>query len=123
MEQYSGKAIFNGTAIGRILFYSKNQHQVKRHKVQDVEAEIARFEAAKEIAMQIRLRNISGIIIIDFINMEDKENETKLKEILRELLSNDPVQTELVEITKLGLVELTRKKICKTLAEQLADAQ
>ncbi len=52
MEQYSGKAIFNGTAIGRILFYSKNQHQVKRHKVKDVEAEIARFESAKETAIE-----------------------------------------------------------------------
>lgn len=51
MEQYSGKSIFNGTAIGRILFYSKNQHQVKRYKVQDVEAEIARFEVAKETAV------------------------------------------------------------------------
>jgi len=80
-------------------------------------------EAAKEIARQIRLRNISGIIIIDFINMEEKENENKLKEFLRELLDEDPVQTELVEITKLGLVEITRKKVCKTLAEQLADVQ
>lgn len=51
MGQYSGKAIFNGTAIGRILFYSKNQQQVKRYKVQDVEAEIARYEEAKEIAI------------------------------------------------------------------------
>lgn len=51
MEQYGGKAIFNGTAIGRILFYSKNQHQVKRYKVQDVEAEIERYEAAKETAV------------------------------------------------------------------------
>ncbi len=52
MEQYSGKAIFNGTAIGRILFYSKNQHQIKHYKVQDVEAEIARYEAAKETAVE-----------------------------------------------------------------------
>ena len=80
-------------------------------------------EAAQEIAAQIRLRNLSGIIIIDFINMNEKENEEKLKELLRGYLAADPVQTELVDITKLGLVELTRKKICKTLAEQLTDAQ
>lgn len=80
-------------------------------------------EAAKEIAAQIRLRNLSGIIIIDFINMSEKEKEEQLKEVLRTYLAEDSVQTELVDITKLGLVELTRKKICKTLAEQLADAQ
>lgn len=80
-------------------------------------------EAAKEIAAQIRLRNLSGIIIVDFINMTEKEKEEQLKETLRSYLTDDPVQTELVEITKLGLMELTRKKICKTLAEQLADAQ
>ncbi len=81
------------------------------------------IEAAKEIAAQIRLRNLSGIIIIDFINMNEKEKEEQLKEVLRSYLADDSVQTELVEITKLGLMELTRKKICKTLAEQLEEAQ
>lgn len=52
MEQYSGKSIFNGTAIGRILFYSKNQQQVKRRKIEDTDAEIARYEAAKEVAVE-----------------------------------------------------------------------
>lgn len=80
-------------------------------------------EAAKEIAAQIRLRNLSGIIVIDFINMSDPSRQEQLKEKLRNYLKEDPVQTELVDITKLGLVELTRKKICKTLAEQLSDAQ
>ncbi len=52
MEQYSGKSIFNGTAIGRILFYQKNQQQVKRRKIEDPEAEIARYESAKEVATE-----------------------------------------------------------------------
>lgn len=77
------------------------------------------LEAAKEIAAQIRLRNISGIIIIDFINMTEKEYKDRLTEQLKIYLAKDPVQTEFVEITKLGLVSLTRKKINKTLAEQL----
>lgn len=81
------------------------------------------LEAAKEIAAQIRLRNLSGIIIIDFINMSEASRQEQLKDALRNYLKEDPVQTELVDITKLGLVELTRKKICKTVAEQLADAQ
>lgn len=52
MEQFSGKSIFKGTAIGRILFYSKNQQQVKRAKVEDVEAEIKRYEEAKAKAIE-----------------------------------------------------------------------
>lgn len=52
MEQFTGKSIFKGTAIGRILFYSKNQQQVKRSKVEDTEAEVARYEAAKAKAIE-----------------------------------------------------------------------
>jgi len=79
------------------------------------------LEAAKEIAAQIRLRNLSGIILIDFINLSDKEKEEHLKEELRSLFKADSVPTEVVDITKLGLMEITRKKIYKTLAEQLAE--
>ena len=52
MEKFSGKAIFKGTAIGKILFYSKNEQQVKREKIDDADAEIARYEKAKETAIQ-----------------------------------------------------------------------
>ena len=52
MEKFSGKAIFKGTAIGKILFYSKNEQQVKREKINDADAEIARYEKAKETAIQ-----------------------------------------------------------------------
>lgn len=52
MEQFTGKSIFNGIAIGRILFYSKNQREVKRNKVEDAEIEIARYESAKETAIE-----------------------------------------------------------------------
>ena len=81
------------------------------------------MEAAKEIAMQIRLRNLSGIILIDFINLSDSEKKEKLTEYLRQIFKTDSVQTEVVDITKLGLMEITRKKVYKTLAEQLADVQ
>ncbi|MGN0495564.1 MAG: phosphoenolpyruvate--protein phosphotransferase [Lachnospiraceae bacterium] len=52
MEQFVGKSIFRGTAVGKILFYSKNQQQVKREKIDDTESEIARYEAAKEAAIE-----------------------------------------------------------------------
>ncbi|MCR5823263.1 MAG: ribonuclease E/G [Lachnospiraceae bacterium] len=76
-------------------------------------------EAAREIAYQLKLRNISGIIVIDFINQHDEGLRTKLLENLKNEFRNDSIQTELVDITKLGLVEVTRKKVHKCIAEQL----
>lgn len=81
------------------------------------------MEAAKEIANQIRLRNLSGIILIDFINLSSEEQQEKLKEELKNLFKDDPIQTEVIDFTKLGLMEITRKKVLKTLAEQIADIQ
>lgn len=77
------------------------------------------MEAAKEAALQIRLRNLSGIIIIDFINMSSKDDENELIEYMKKLVSNDSTTTIVIDITPLGLMELTRKKISKTLSEQL----
>ncbi len=77
------------------------------------------LEAAEEIGHQIRLRNLSGIIIIDFIDMETEEDRKLLVSRLEEFLSKDPVKTTIVEITKLNLVEVTRKKIRKPLYEQI----
>lgn len=77
------------------------------------------LEAAKEIAYQLRLRNLSGMILIDFIDMKDEENNQLLMETLKEECSKDGVKTSVVDMTKLGLVEVTRKKTRKTLYEQL----
>ena len=77
------------------------------------------LEAAKEIAYQLRLRNISGIIIIDFINLLAKEDEAVLLKEFRTYLKDDPVKTDLIDMTKLGLVEVTRKKIRKSLRDSL----
>lgn len=76
------------------------------------------MEAAREAAKQIRLRNLSGIIIIDFINMESEENTQQLLRELRFYLSKDPIQTSLVDMTPLGLVEVTRKKVRRPLCEE-----
>lgn len=77
------------------------------------------LEAAKECARQLRLRNISGIVIIDFIDMQSTKDKNELLDKLASYLSRDPVKTTLVDMTKLGLVELTRKKVRKSLKEQL----
>ncbi len=76
-------------------------------------------EAAQMIARQIKLRNISGIIIIDFINMELEENRKELLQLLSSYVREDKVKTRVMGMTSLGLVEMTRKKIEKPLWEQI----
>lgn len=78
------------------------------------------LEAAAEVARQLRLRNLSGIIVVDFIDMEAKEDQDLLMGTLENMLKADPVKTSVVEITKLNLVEITRKKIRRPLYEQAA---
>ena len=77
------------------------------------------MEAANEIAKQIRLRNISGIIIIDFIDLEDEVKKHQLMKELERLFEKDPVKTVLDDMTPLGLVEGTRKKTRRPLHEQI----
>lgn len=77
------------------------------------------LEAAKEAANQIRLRNLSGIILVDFIDLEKEEDRNQLMHELRELLKKDAVPTNLVDMTKLQIAEITRKKQKKPLHEQI----
>lgn len=77
------------------------------------------FEAAKEISRQLRLRNLSGIIIVDFINMKNNDDINELFSYIRQLSSDDKITTTAVDITRLGLVEMTRRKTGKSLKEVL----
>ena len=77
------------------------------------------MEAADEIGRQLRLRNLSGIILIDFIDMEREEDRDMLMRHLGEVVSKDPVKTTVVDMTRLNLVEVTRKKVRKPLYEQI----
>ncbi len=76
-------------------------------------------EAAEEIMRQVRLRDIGGIIIIDFIDMENAKQKQELLEILKELSKNDRNRTNIGSITPLGLVEMTRKKVRQCMTKQL----
>ena len=80
-------------------------------------------EAALEISRQMRLRNLSGIILVDFIDLKSEEKKQELFDYLRECLRQDPVRSILVDITALHLAEITRKKIRGTLKEQLAGTE
>lgn len=77
-------------------------------------------EAATEIARQLRLRNISGIIIVDFIDMSSEEHKKELMRCFSAVLEKDHIPTRLVDMTALNLVEITRKKIRRSLYEQMA---
>lgn len=91
-----------------------------RKKLQETICKI-NMEAADEIGRQLRLRNLSGIILIDFIDMESQEDRGQLMRHLGEVVSRDPVKTTVVDMTKLNLVEVTRKKVRKPLYEQVQD--
>lgn len=77
------------------------------------------MEAAKEVAKQMRIRNLSGIIIVDFINLDDEDATKELLRAFRQYLVKDPIQSTLVDVTGLQLVEVTRKKVRKPLHESI----
>ena len=68
-------------------------------------------EATVEIAKQLRLRDIGGIVIIDYIDMHIEENQRKIEELLKEELKKDRSKTQILGFTKLNLLEMTRKHI------------
>jgi ribonuclease E len=78
------------------------------------------LEAADEIARQLRLRDIGGIIVIDFVDMEIKENRDKVVKAFRAALARDKTRTQVFNISELGLVEMTRKRIGEGLLESVA---
>lgn len=75
-------------------------------------------EATIEIAKQLRLHDIGGIIIIDYIDMHNEENNKKIEDLLKEQLKNDRAKTQVEGFTKLNLMEMTRKHICSHLDEK-----
>ncbi|HEX6301767.1 MAG TPA: Rne/Rng family ribonuclease [Acidimicrobiia bacterium] len=78
------------------------------------------LEAAEEIGRQLRLRDIGGIIVIDFIDMETTENQQKVLRRLKETLARDKTRTQVFEVSHLGLVEMTRKNVSAGLLEQFS---
>jgi ribonuclease E len=79
------------------------------------------LEAADEIARQLRLRDVGGIIVIDFIDMETRSNRDAVVTSFRASLSRDKTRTQVFDISELGLVEMTRKRISEGLVESLSD--
>ncbi len=79
------------------------------------------MEAAEEIAKQLRLRDIGGIIVIDFIDMEIRDNRAKVVEAFRNALAHDKTRSQIFDISELGLVEMTRKRIGEGLLREYSE--
>jgi ribonuclease E len=78
------------------------------------------LEAAEEVARQLRLRDIGGIIVIDFVDMEIKKNRDEVMKVFRDALARDKTRTQAFEMSELGLVEMTRKRISEGLVESFS---
>ena len=79
------------------------------------------LEAAHEVARQLRLRDIGGIIVIDFIDMEIKSNREAVQKAFREALARDKTRTQVFDISELGLIEMTRKRVSEGLIESVSE--
>ncbi|MBV8951193.1 MAG: Rne/Rng family ribonuclease [Actinobacteria bacterium] len=79
------------------------------------------LEAAEEVARQLRLRDIGGIIVIDFIDMEIKQNREEVLHAFKDALARDKTRTQVFDISELGLVEMTRKRISEGLVEAFSE--
>ena len=110
IEQTEAMVVIDVNTGKAINKKKQNEHILKVNK-----------EAAAEIARQLRLRNLSGIIMIDFINMESEADMESLVADIKKVIQYDRIHTDFVDVTKLGLVELTRKKVRKSFLEQLQE--
>jgi len=79
------------------------------------------LEAADVIARELRLRDIGGIIVIDFIDMESKSNREAVEEAFRDALARDKTRTQVFPISELGLLEMTRKRVSEGLVEAFSE--
>jgi len=93
---------------------------VGKHNLEDTILK-TNLEAVKEIAYQLRLRNLGGIIIIDFIDMEKEVNREKVYGALEEALKSDKSKTNILKISELGLVEMTRKRVRESLGRMMCE--
>lgn len=112
-----GYLIIQATEALTVIDVNSGKYEAK-NKVGEESALKVNREAAEEIAIQLRVRNLSGIIIIDFINMNAEVHRQEIIDCMKKLVKKDKVKTTVVDITPLGLMEITRKKITKPLHEQ-----
>ncbi len=79
------------------------------------------LEAAQEVARQLRLRNIGGLIVVDFIDMRSRKDQQAVYRIIRERLRHDRAKTQVLQISQLGLMEMTRQRLNESLSESFSE--
>ena len=98
-----------------------NSGRASNERTQEDNAVKTNFEAAREIAKQLRLRDIGGMVVIDFIDMQQEENRKKLLNVMRDELARDRAKTITYPITQLGLLQITRQRIRQSMAERTSE--
>lgn len=98
-----------------------NSGKYARHKEQEVNSLNTNLESAKEIVRQIRLRDIGGIIVIDFIDLYDEKNRRRLYEEVRKEFRNDRAKSTILPVSEFGLVEITRQRIRQNILQSISD--
>ena len=121
MVKCGGYIIIEPTEAMTVIDVNSGKY-VSRKKGTDANEETyftVNIQAAVEIARQLRIRNVSGIIMVDFINMNNQTHVDELISILKKELKTDPVTASVIDITKLGLVEITRKRTGSPLKDSI----
>lgn len=103
-----GYLVIEPTEALTVIDVNSGKADKKKDKADNID--LVNTEAAVEIARQLKLRNLSGIILVDFINYSDKDSEDKLISLLKKLLKDDIMPSKYIDMTALGLVEITRSK-------------
>ena len=114
-----GYLVFDHTEAMTVIDVNSGKYTPSRNTDKESAYLTVNMEAAAEICRQLRLRNLSGIIVVDFINLNDKKDQEILLKLLKDESAKDPLPVSIVDITALGLVEITRKKELPSLYEQI----
>lgn len=116
-----GYIVIDVTEAMTVIDVNSGKYVTKKHDAQAMQNAFftVNSQAAVEITRQLRLRNISGMVMVDFINMDDEENVDAILKLLRQEFKKDKVTTTVVDITRLGIVEITRKRTGMPLAESI----
>lgn len=114
-----GCLVIEPTEAMTVIDVNSGKGSDQKGKTKEQVAFLTNLEAAKEIARQLRLRNCVGMIMVDFINMEDPEHKQELLDKMNSYVQKDLQQCRVIDMTPLGIVEITRKKIHQPLKEML----
>lgn len=98
-----------------------NSGRASNERTQEANAVKSNFEALKEVAKQLRLRDIGGMVLVDFIDMQQEENRRRLMTEMKKEVSRDRAKTIVYPVTQLGILQITRQRIRQSMAERTSE--